>query len=103
MRYTRLRFRGKTGRVLYRGEDRQGNSKREPKNRSKVVRECGSAVLPVQVSARREECVEGEMINKQAIVSKMQSFLDLWERTKDIQYYYEYQKYFKQLKDEINK
>jgi len=42
------------------------------------------------------------MINKQAIVSKMQSFLDLWERTKDIQYYYEYQKYFKQLKNEID-
>jgi hypothetical protein len=57
----------------------------------------------VQVSARREECVEGEMINKQELVAKMQSFLDLWERTKDIQYYYEYQKYFKQLKDEINK
>jgi len=43
------------------------------------------------------------MINKQELVAKMQSFLDLWERTKDIQYYYEYQKYFKQLKDEINK
>ena len=43
------------------------------------------------------------MITKQAIVSKMQYFLDLWERTKDIQYYYEYQKYFKQLKDEIDK
>lgn len=57
----------------------------------------------MQVSARREECVEGEMINKQELVAKMQSFLDLWERTKDIQYYYEYQKYFKQLKDEINK
>jgi hypothetical protein len=57
----------------------------------------------VQVSARREECVEGEMINKQELVAKMQSFLDLWERTKDIQYYYEYQKYFKQLKNEIDK
>ena len=47
--------------------------------------------------------MEKEVINKKAIVSLMQSFLDLWERTKDIQYYYEYQKYFKQLKDEINK
>ena len=44
-----------------------------------------------------------EVINKDAIVAQMQSFLDLWERTNDIQYYYEYQKYFKQLKDEINK
>lgn len=44
-----------------------------------------------------------EVNNKDVIVSKMQSFLDLWERTKDIQYYYEYQKYFKQLKDEIDK
>ena len=43
-----------------------------------------------------------EVINKQAIVDKMQSFLDLWNRTKDIQYYYEYQKYFKQLKNEID-
>jgi|GEM_PF-5539363 len=43
------------------------------------------------------------MITKQAIVSKMQTFLDLWRRTKDIQYYYEYQKYFKQLKNEIDR
>jgi len=43
-----------------------------------------------------------EVINKKGIVSKMQSFLDLWERTKDIQYYYEYQKYFKQLKHEVD-
>lgn len=44
-----------------------------------------------------------EVNNKDVIVAKMQSFLDLWDRTKDIQYYYEYQKYFKQLKTEIDK
>jgi len=46
---------------------------------------------------------EKQVLTKALMLSRMQTFLDLWRRTKDIQYYYEYQKYFKQLKNEIDR
>jgi len=39
-----------------------------------------------------------EKINNKAIVVRIRSLLDLWEITKDIKYYYEYQKCLENIK-----
>ena len=46
--------------------------------------------------------METEEVNNKALVDKMRSFLDLWKKTKDIKHYYEYQKYFQEIKENIN-